>query len=513
MNRFSRATYDLNPWEEKYLNYSPPQFNYMGFHYYSYYSLHQDESPVMKGNGTVNVTTCFYFMNGRSLKPITVNGFITDIEYRCIFDTFHFTINKTIPKYFYNMTVEPNSYFTSDRAIYNFTLLINLSQLYPDDILEFKTSWKTKYFNNIEDPNDKGYYINRITFGIEMYKPYYLRYLVNYLVNPETFDTQYIKDFRIYDKENYLIGLCNETVAIKMRKVSEFKRTEVHTEKTDDDNKFDISFEATPEILIKKNDTLNIKFSSIVSLKDYPECKIESSKGLNIISSDFKCEINGDNNEIILYNAFKDIGENVSIFDNITALALKDQEFKFLLKDIPIYSNTNDLENVYSIELRTETDGRATQKNLLPSTAIFKCDSRCKSCNEQAPSECLTCNDNYPIYYPNEKYCHKFCPKEKYYQRENENGITECIICEEPCENCLGSPTNCTLCSDGYFMENNTCVKNCREGNDKDYILRVCYPKTKVNKTFLIERDVYVNVSVPDPNNLIERNICMINQN
>ena len=69
-------------------------------------------------------------------------------------------------------------------------------------------------------------------------------------MNPETFDTQYIKDFRIYDKENYLIGFCNETVAIKMRKVSEFKRTEVHTEKTDDDNKFDISFEATPEILI-----------------------------------------------------------------------------------------------------------------------------------------------------------------------------------------------------------------------------------------------------------------------
>ena len=106
----------------------------MGFHYYSYDSGLQNESPVMKGNGTVNVTTGFYIINGRSLKPITVNGFITDIEYRCIFDTFHFTINTTIPKYFYNMTVEPNSYFTSDRAIYNITLLINVSQLYPDDM-------------------------------------------------------------------------------------------------------------------------------------------------------------------------------------------------------------------------------------------------------------------------------------------------------------------------------------------------------------------------------------------
>ena len=62
-------------------------------------------------------------------------------------------------------------------------------------------------------------------------------------------------------------------------------------------------------------------------------------------------------------------------------------------------------------------------------------------------------------------------------------------------------------------MENNTCVKNCKEGNEKDYILRVCYPKTQMNKTVLVERDVYVNVSVPDPNNIIERNICMINQN
>ena len=106
VNTISRAQYYFNPWEEKYLNYSPPQFNYMGFHYYSYDSGLQNESPVMKGNGTVNVTTGFYIINGRSLKPITVNGFITDIEYRCIFDTFHFTINTTIPKYFYNMTVQ-----------------------------------------------------------------------------------------------------------------------------------------------------------------------------------------------------------------------------------------------------------------------------------------------------------------------------------------------------------------------------------------------------------------------
>lgn len=102
--------------------------------------------------------------------------------------------------------------------------------------------------------------------------------------------------------------------------------------------------------------------------------------------------------------------------------------------------------------------------------------------------------------------------KEKNYQRETENGISEGIIWKEPFDNCLGFPSNCTLCSGGYFRGNNTCVKNCSEGNDKDYLLRVCYSKTLVNKTLLIERDVYVNVSFSDPNNLIEKIICMISK-
>ena len=451
--------------------------------------------------------------NARSLKPTQADGYIVDYHYYCLFQTLNFSFVNTIPKYFSNLTVTPNSYFTSDRAIYKFVLPGELTEILVGDIFEFKTSWKTKYYNNSEAPDDEGYYINRFIVNYNQKKLFNITYKANFLLNPETLETQYIKDIRLYDEEGYLILVCNESVPIQMKKVAEFKRTEVHTEKTDDDNKFDISFEAVPEILIKKNDTLNIKFSSIVSLKDYPECKIESTKGLNIKSPDFKCEIDKESNELILYNAFKDIGENVSVFENMSAISLSQQEFAFILKDIPIYSNTNELENVYSIELRTETNGKATQKNLLPSTAIFKCDSRCKECNEQAPSECLLCSDNYPYYYPTEKYCHKFCPMEKYYQRKNENGINECLLCEEPCENCIGYATNCTLCSEGYFMENNQCVKNCNEGNERDYILRVCYPKVHKNKTVLVERPVYVNVSVPDPNIIIERNVCMINQN
>ena len=499
--------------EELYLNYSSPRnFTLMLTTYYQFYNSSSNEK-VIEGNEILNFTMHFTILNSRSLKPVDVYGFVSDFHFTCLYETLYVNFTNKIPKYFSNLTVTPNSYFTSDRSIYKFKFYANLSSIFIGDIFEFKTSWKTKYYDNIEDPDENGYYINRFIINKNETQVSYWTFLANFLLNPETLETQYIKDIRFLDNDGYLIALCNETVSIKMQKVAEFKRTEVHTEKTDDDNKFNIRFEAVPEILIKKNDTLNIKFSSIVSLKDYPECKIESSKGLNIESSDFKCEINGEKNEIILYNAFKDIGENISIFDNISALALNDQQFIFLLKDVPIYSNTNDLENVYSIELKTETNGKETQKNLLASTAIFKCDSRCKTCNEQAPSECLSCNDKYPIYYPNEKYCHKFCPKEKYIQKEKENGNIECIICEEPCENCLGYATNCTLCSDGYFMENNKCVKNCTEGNEKDYILRICYPKILVNKTVFVEREVYVNVSVPDPNIIIERNICMINQN
>ena len=122
-----------------------------------------------------------------------------------------------------------------------------------------------------------------------------------------------------------------------MRKVTGFKLSEVYTEKTDDDNKFDISFEIVPEILIKKNDKLRLKFSSMVSLKEYSKCQIDSSKGLSILDSDFKCEIDKDNNEIVLYNAFKEIGESLKIFEYLNSTALTDQQFIFSLKDIPIY--------------------------------------------------------------------------------------------------------------------------------------------------------------------------------
>jgi hypothetical protein len=298
-----------------------------------------------------------------------------------------------------------------------------------------------------------------------------------------------------------------------MKKIIGFKRTEVQTEKTDNDNLFDINFDIVPEVLIKTNDKLKLKFSSLVSLKDYQECNISSEIGLSILSPDFQCEIDIENNQLILSNAFQDIGKNQTVFENLSSIPIIDQHFKLSLKNIPMFSTSNDLEDIYSIEIKTESDGVITQKNLLPSNATFysKCDGRCKTCNESSRAECITCSEKYPYYYPNEKYCNNYCPKEKYYQRKNENGNIDCLFCEYPCENCIGTANNCTLCAEGYFMENNICVNNCSEGYDKDFILRKCYPIPERNKTVIVDRTIYINVSFPDFYPVyIERNICMI---
>ena len=184
----------------------------------------------------------------------------------------------------------------------------------------------------------------------------------------------------------------------------------------------------------------------------------------------------------------------------------------FSLKNVPMYSKSNEQENIYSIEIETEnSEGFVTQKNLLGSTVIFKCDGRCKTCNESTPSECLSCNKDYPYYYPPEKYCHKFCPKENYYSKENKEGIIECLKCESPCQNCIGNATNCTLCLEGFFMEDGKCVEKCGDDKGTDYILRRCYSLIKKNITTIIDRTIQVNISIPEPYPVyIERNICMI---
>ena len=54
------------------------------------------------------------------------------------------------------------------------------------------------------------------------------------------------------------------------------------------------------------------------------------------LNKEFKCEINKENNEIILYNGFRAIGETEFIFDDQKSNALVDQEIKFVLNLVGI---------------------------------------------------------------------------------------------------------------------------------------------------------------------------------
>lgn len=46
---------------------------------------------------------------------------------------------------------------------------------------------------------------------------------------------EFIKDIRLYDEEGYLIAIWNEYVPFQMKRVAECKRTEVHTEKNNNE--------------------------------------------------------------------------------------------------------------------------------------------------------------------------------------------------------------------------------------------------------------------------------------
>ena len=494
---------------------TPPNARY-SFEFMPYYNETFQKNSyyinALKPGLPLNIKIYLNISNPRSFRPSKLHVFLYNVDYACVFHYYYVNITNKIPQYFYNMSVTPNSFITGDRAVYKFNYITYMRATLAGDILEFKTSWKTKYVNNEAVPDKEGYYINRFVVDKNYSNELNMTLIANFVLNPETLDTEYIKDIRLNDCEGYLIAVCNDTIPIKMKKIAGFKRSEISTENTTDDNKYNINIDLVPEILIRKDDKLRLKFSSVVSLEEYPECSLEVKKGINILNPDFKCEIDKDNNEIILNNAFDDIGESLLIFEYLNSTALTEQQMTFSLKNVPMYSKSNEQENIYSIEIETEnSEGFVTQKNLLGSTVIFKCDGRCKTCNESTPSECLSCNKDYPYYYPPEKYCHKFCPKENYYSKENKEGIIECLKCESPCQNCIGNATNCTLCLEGFFMEDGKCVEKCGDDKGTDYILRRCYSLIKKNITTIIDRTIQVNISIPEPYPVyIERNICMI---
>jgi len=468
----------------------------------NYSFIHENETTIFGINFTIE--------NYRSFKPIKLDFYMTNLTYKTVFQHEILEFSNSIPYYLLNLTVKSNSYYTNDRAVYTFNFITDINETYKGDYFEFKTSWKTA-FKNINEPDEEGYYTQRIIFDKNLTLDDYLNMtLYKYpILNPDTLEEQYIKDIKILDNDGYIIAIYEDIIPIKMKNYIGFKHSEINTVQNEfDPKKFDINFELVPEILIDNNDTLKIKFSSGVLLQNYSECLIDSKKGLNI--DDFIYEINIQNNELVLYNIFNTIGETEFIFDNKNSNSLIDQELLFTLKGIPINQSHNN-EKIFSIEIKTERDGIITQRNIIPSTAIFECQYRCKTCEKENINLCLSCIDEYPIYYKNDKQCHKNCPNENYFTKMNEDGNIECYLCEAPCETCNGEKNNCTSCNEPYFLENNHCVMNCSEGYELDYSFGNCYQKTYLNDSKIEEKIIYVNVTVPEPYPIyIEKNICGI---
>ena len=446
--------------------------------------------------------------NYRSFKPIKFDFYYTNWTFNTLFQHEILYFANTVPQYMTDLTVLSNSYFTSDRAIYTFNFLSKISGTYEGDIFEFKTSWKASYIND-EDGN--GYYINRIIFDKNTTGSPILNITIskNFILNPDSLEEQYIKDIKILDEEEYLVAIYEGIIPIKMKKFIGFKHSSVDTIRTENDStKFNISLKLVPEILIKKNDILKIKFSDGVLLRNYSECKIFSEKGLNIDDKDFKCEINIEENEIILLNGLRDIGEAEFIFDNISSNSLVDQEIIFVLKDIPM-NRTDESEEIFSIEIKTESEGIITQSNIMPSLAKFECGYKCKTCEKDNPDLCLSCIEEFPFYYKHSKECHKKCPYQKYFIIIDEQENKECCLCDQSCKSCEGNKYNCTSCYEPYFLENESCVINCSEGYTPDYFIRKCYPVNYINQSKIVEIIVNNTISETFPV-YVQKNVCII---
>ena len=170
-----------------------------------------------------------------------------------------------------------------------------------------------------------------------------------------------------------------------------------------------------------------------------------------------------------------------------------------------------DTEKKFSIEISTiNSNGVTIQLNKLPSTAYFECGYRCQTCEKENINLCLSCAEEYPIFDVVTKECHKRCPDENYYIKLDEEGNKICDLCSTKCRSCEGSEDYCISCEEPYFLENNTCVLNCSEGYKEDEEGRACYLINYVNISDIIEKIVYVNVSVPEPYPVfIERNFCL----
>ena len=491
--------YFLSPYYTEYYN---------SFAYDSYY-FHKKVRYVKEGQ-TKKLSLRLQFNNPRSLRPFNVSIFNTNNTLRATFQRVDFTCVNKYPFKEYDIKFFTSSNLPSDRAIYTIKFnLTNESTIVEGDYFEFKTSWRSSYksFNNTP-PDENGYYTQRFyiketkerCYDIDGWEPLPFDYECNYLINPPTVGNHTIKDLAMYDFDGYLIFVCPLNWTITIDRYIGFKMATVDTTISEIDTRyFDIRINLIPEVAFQPNDTLNLKFSKGVLLSNYTECYIYEEIGLTTTEPDFKCEIKKETNEITIYNALRKVGVTDLHFNNRTSNTLEKQEIYFIIEAVPI-NRTHDNEEIYSVEIQSLTDGKIKQLNKIPSTVVFKCGYKCKTCMKENKNLCLTCTNQFPFYNPETKECLPHCSSNYFSFYNNETKNTECKKCNNNCKTCSISENNCTSCDEPYYLENETCVLKCSEGNSPDEKIRKCYPITYINGTHTIIQNhtIYVNVSVPE---------------
>jgi len=109
-----------------------------------------------------------------------------------------------------------------------------------------------------------------------------------------------------------------------------------------------------------------------------------------------------------------------------------------------------------SFELYTETqDGYSIDQMVSGLTVGNDCDYPCFTCEQESPSECLSClaTSVHNLFWENK--CLTACPY-GYYEANY-----QCFQCDEACVSCYGSATNCNLCSGGKYFLKNQCLEEC----------------------------------------------------
>jgi len=82
------------------------------------------------------------------------------------------------------------------------------------------------------------------------------------------------------------------------------------------------------------------------------------------------------------------------------------------------------------------------------------CGKNCQTCNGENNNNCLTCVDGTELQSDNE--CLVPCDTDKGFFYDDQDN---CVACDESCMNCDGpADTNCTECSDAYFLEFGKCL-------------------------------------------------------